>query len=73
MSQGKFWMVVGRGAPTHRHPSKQSAKTEAERLASYNPGTSFVVLESLAQVTWSALQWELTDLDGSEETNEIPF
>ena len=55
---GKFWMVVGRGTPTHRHPTLQSAKAEAERLARIDPTQEFVVLESVSackknDVTWT--------------------
>lgn len=73
MSKGKFWMVLGCGTPMVRHCSKQSAKTEAERLARNQPGTEFVVLESLATVVRSDLHWEPNDLDDSEQDNSIPF
>lgn len=73
MNKGKFWMVLGYGTPTVRHHSKQSAKTEAERLARINPGESFVVLESLATVVKSDLMWELNDIGGSETASDIPF
>lgn len=73
MSKGKFWMVVGNGEPTYRHPSKQSAKTEAERLARLYTGQEFVVLESLATVVKSDMAWELNDIDGSVDCSEIPF
>lgn len=73
MSKGKFWMVLGSGEPRFRHPSKASARTEAERLARANPGCEFVVLEALATVVKSDLHWELNDMDGSEEPDDIPF
>ena len=76
MSRGKFWMVIGAGrpgGPTFRHPTKQSAKNEAERLARSNPGDEFTVLESLATVVRSEVQWEMNDLDGSEPDDEVPF
>ncbi len=41
-----FWLVwnpVG-GPPTYKHPSLESAKAEAERLARLYPGQSFFVL-----------------------------
>lgn len=66
-------MVVGIGTPTYRHPSKQSARTEAERLARMNPGQEFTVLESLATVVKQELAWELNDMDGSEPSDDIPF
>lgn len=45
----KFWMVYGldRGAPRHRHWSKESAQNEAKRLASQTPGVTFVVLAAV--------------------------
>lgn len=49
LKYASFWMVwnpEGR-APTYRHTSEGSAKTEAERLARANPGQTFVVLESV--------------------------
>jgi len=73
MSKGKFWMVLGCGTPTMRHPSKQSAKHEAERLARISPGDEFVVLESLATVVKSDIVWELNDNDGSVPAHDIPF
>ena len=44
-----FWLVWnpdGR-SPTHKHPSESSAINEAERLARFNPGATFIVLESV--------------------------
>lgn len=46
----KFWMVLGGGVPTFRHPTEGAARAEAERLARSSPGQEFVVLESLASV-----------------------
>lgn len=46
---GKFWMVWspnGR-APTHQHPTLDSAETEAKRLAAQT-GQSFAVLEAVS-------------------------
>ena len=73
MSRGKFWMVLGSGEPTMRHPSKKSAQNEAERLAKLAPGREFVVLESLATVVKSDLQWEQNNIDNSETYADIPF
>lgn len=45
----KFWMVwspQGR-APTFKHTSKDSADTEAARLAKLNPGNQFFVLKAV--------------------------
>lgn len=73
INRGKFWMVVGDGTPYHRHPSKQSAKNEAERLARLYTGKEFTVVESLATVVKSDLAWELNDIDGSVCGDDIPF
>lgn len=64
----KFWMVLGYGTPTFRHPSFDSAKTEAKRLAGDNPGIEFHVLESIGYVVNSNVLWVSAD-DGEQ----IPF
>lgn len=61
MARQKFWMVLGRGTPTFRHYTKASAVTEAERLASLNPGQEFHVLESLAACKKQDVVWENTE------------
>lgn len=58
MHTNKFWMVLGTGTPTYRHHSADSARNEAERLARQFPGETFVVLESIASVCKSDVQWE---------------
>ena len=44
-----FWLVWNPtgGVPTHRHPTFESAKAEAERLARLNPNTEFFVRTSV--------------------------
>lgn len=44
-----FWMVygAGQGAPTHRHPTEDLARQEAQRLARTSPGIKFYVLKSI--------------------------
>lgn len=44
-----FWMVFNPDGqtPRHQHISKESAVTEARRLASLNKGTRFYVLASI--------------------------
>lgn len=45
----KFWLVWnpnGRN-PGYRHSSRESAQTEAERLAALNPGASFFVVKGV--------------------------
>ncbi|KNY20373.1 hypothetical protein [Methylobacterium sp. ARG-1] len=50
ISMNLFWMVHGDGPANHRHGSRASAVTEAERLARANPGKVFVVLEAVEAV-----------------------
>lgn len=69
MDRTKFWMVLGNGVPTHRHQSRQSAETEAARLARANPGVAFTVLESLSTVMKTDVSWD-THVDRS---NDSPF
>lgn len=47
-----FWLVwsPNGGAPRFRHTNEASAKAEAERLALANPGTTFIVLQSIGEV-----------------------
>ena len=45
----KFWLVwspEGKTMPTFRHQSEFAAQTEAERLARWNPGKQFFVVEA---------------------------
>lgn len=60
----QFWMVLGNGNPVYRHPSEQSARNEAQRLARINPGSTFFVLRAVAAVTVVDVQW--TELDDAE-------
>ena len=73
--QDKFWMVLGVGMPTYRHPTLSGACTEAERLATSNPGQRFTVLESVASVQKTSVTWTRhgdasNQIDGS---NDVPF
>lgn len=47
---GKFWVVwnPNAGAPTVRHPTRDLAEREAERLAAQHPRDHFIVLEALS-------------------------
>lgn len=58
-----FWVVRRMkpkqgGQPYHgkmfRHPTRESAETEAQRLAGLLPGVQFVVLEAVATFTVEA-------------------
>lgn len=71
-----FWMVwspQGR-APTHRHLSARSAKDEAERLASLNPGTEFIVLASVGTCVKREVQWTAhVEPYGAGPDDDLPF
>lgn len=53
-----FWMVVGRGTPTYRHATPESAKQEAERLARIDPSQEFFVLEAIASCKKNDVTWQ---------------
>lgn len=69
--QRKFWMVLGEGTPTYRHPSQESAEREAERLARMVPGQSFVVLEAVSSVCKSDVDWKI--LVDPDPRKDVPF
>jgi len=73
MGLEKFWMVLGSGTPTFRHPSRISAISEAERLAQSAPGQRFVVLEAKATVRSTYVTWEQNDMDNSNDPGDVPF
>jgi hypothetical protein len=64
----KFWVVwqPESGVPTMRHETKQSAITEAERLARGTTGRRFYVLEAERFVVKSDLQHVVFGLDEQE-------
>lgn len=64
----KFWMVLGNGPPSAKHPTLEHAKREAERLARSFRGQSFTVLEAVSTVEATDVTW--TD---NQEVNQIPF
>jgi len=65
----KFWMIwnPGKRVPAVQHPGETNARSEAARLARANPGQTFVVLESIADVQKNDLSWE------EHFTKDIPF
>lgn len=74
--QAKFWMVygVGQQQPTVRHKTFVSARTEAVRLARFNPGIDFFVLETVGSAR--KVDVEFTDMRRADERcmdDEIPF
>jgi len=66
-----FWMVwnANGGKPTFKHPTEESARLEAERLARLNRGQVFIVLESKAQCVVTDVAW--FEHDRSRE--DVPF
>lgn len=69
MNRNKFWMVwnEGRMPPRKKHPSRLEAEKEAERLAKYQPGDKFIVLEAIAMVSLGKLNWTVF------EPEDLPF
>lgn len=72
MSTNQFWLVWNPAghAPTVKHYSSNSAKQEAERLASCNDGQDFYVLEAVSMCRVKRVEW--TRLRNDNEI-EIPF
>jgi hypothetical protein len=66
-------MVLGKGYPVYRHASKAGAAKEAERLARLCPGHAFTVLEAVATVVVSNVQWDLSNIECSHEDVDVPF
>ncbi len=67
----KFWMVLGEHSSScsYRHPSEESAKAEAERLARVNKGEAFIVLAATDAVRVTDTRW--VKLGAADE--ELPF
>lgn len=73
MSNPAFWMVLAEGHTyTHyRHPTEQSAKNEAQRLAGLNPNQKFHVLACIGHaIRKSPVEWVEAEVDLD---SEIPF
>lgn len=71
-----FWLVwspTGIYAPTHRHPTRTSATTEAERLAKKCPGHRFFVLEAMSVASVPAITQKLERDPQPEDSDDIPF
>jgi hypothetical protein len=71
----RFYMVygIGRGAPTYRHPTKESAHKEAQRLSEANPGTSYVVLKATKAYHASKPIARQIELDEPSPDKDIPW
>ena len=68
----KFWMVLGAGTPTVKHLSEAAARSEAERLARYNSGQAFFVLEAIAVAEKTDVFWSELVKSG-ETTDEVHY
>lgn len=68
-----FWMVWNeRGdAPRVKHPNKESAHREAERLARLNRGSTFIVLESVEALVSNDVM--VVDMRPADRRDEMPF
>ena len=55
-----FWIVWcdNGGVPTVKHPTVQSARAEAERLARTNAGRHFHVLQVIGSAVYAQVNWE---------------
>jgi hypothetical protein len=74
LPKAQFWMVygVGCGRPTYQHTSRDSAETEAKRLARSNPGTTFCVLEAVTAIRKH--EFDVITLRAAEDYDDgIPF
>jgi hypothetical protein len=71
----KFWMVygVGQRGSTYQHRSKAQATAEAERLASLNPGSTFVVLAAVGAFSAARPVVETVKIRKPEKDDGIPF
>lgn len=60
-----FWLVWNEdgAAPHFKHETPDAAEREAIRLATCNPGRSFVVLAPVARITRESLKVERFDHD----------
>ena len=79
-SPSRFWMLYhpAGSAPKFIHPSEAAARTEAERLASANPGELFYVLQATGCARHRAIDWTDEDLmewlpGCCDPDEEIPF
>jgi len=64
----KFWLVwcpTGARPPGYRHVTEESARREAQRLASQNPLSVFFVVEAKTAIK--------LDIDELTSEDDIPF
>lgn len=64
---GSFFVVwnPAHGLPRYQHGTLAQAKAEAERLARLNPGSEFIVMQSLGSARVNDIAWTQHD--------DIPF
>ncbi len=70
-----FWLVwrEGGNTPTSKHPNRQLASAEAERLARCNKGAHFVILRAVAAVCVSEINWVELPAPTRNNEEENPF
>jgi len=58
-----FWMIWNKGnrGPTIQHPTENAARSEAERLARFNPGQKFYLLSAIDccrvnDISWASME-----------------
>lgn len=71
----KFWLVKGRAGPSSvEHPSVDSARAEAKRLARLHPGQPFYVCETVEMVIKHDVEVvSMRERCVEPEDGEIPF
>lgn len=79
LMRDRFWMVlgIGQGVPRYQHTTKESAQSEAKRLAGCYPEIMFVVLEVVdgyRSEKPTVNQFRIVDPDPSQPDDDgIPF
>lgn len=71
-----FWMIYGMGqsVPTMKHDTFEAARTEAERLARFNPNIEFFVLQSIACAKKVDVEFRrIHSMSGPVNDDELPF
>jgi hypothetical protein len=72
----KFWLVWNEsmgGKSTVKHPTRESAEREAERLARNHRGWKFAVMENIAVVSVTDVHWERDENHYAPDFPPVPF
>ncbi len=75
MKRSPFWVIwcpFVVHPPKFRHPSRQSAVTEARRLTGLNPGQEFFVLQAEGCAVKDDIRYEEFSAPAPDE-DDIPF